>query len=684
VRSVGPYDIEGEIGRGAMGRVFRARHRPTGAVRALKLLEGRVDATRLERLKREAEALARMGGAGVVAIHEAGMEPGHLYLAMDLMAGGSLRDRLGRRGKLPWREAVTLVAELAAIVERCHALGLIHRDLKPENILFDEEERPHVADFGVVRDLAAETLTVSGQVVGTAAYMAPEQWTGSHVDARADVYALGVTLYETLTGELPHRGENMLEVLDAAVTAKRRPASDDAGSPRVLDRVLDRALAADVADRHESASTLRRDLEAVLAGGPVASAGKPVVRLVAAAVLVVAVAAGSVAAALHASAPVAPRGPEVVAPRAPHAVPSALDQALLDLRHGQAEHRAAIRAALRGGAGGRAKVYADALDAVDRLAARANELVWIHSIADDKDERIADLASLASEILRPISRAEDRGDSMRVVVAPLVPVMRDVFFARRVGTNLRFHLTISNAVATAIAPLDRADLPARLSACLSAADLAGHLKRDPTALAKLDDYVRALSTGREADPLLALTILADTFQRGPPVAERVASVEARVAEAEALLPRVPESANPTERQCTATARSVILITRALLLEAKGGIQLAGDARAQDAILALFVEGAAVARSSDVSTDDAVRLTLTRLLAWDRCQESNRWAPDPPAGVRAVALAVDAVRAAHARDFARAKALIEQAQAEDSTLDRGSVSFAADRVAALTR
>src|SRR5271167_2179095 len=127
-----------------MGRVYRARHRATGALRALKVIEGQLDQLTLARFEREAQALARVGGQGIVGIHETGRAGERLYFVMDLMPGGSLRDRIERQGRLPWPEAARLLARIARAVDRCHAAGLVHRDLKPENVLFDELGEPRV------------------------------------------------------------------------------------------------------------------------------------------------------------------------------------------------------------------------------------------------------------------------------------------------------------------------------------------------------------------------------------------------------------------------------------------------------------------------------------------------------------------------------------------------------------
>src|SRR5581483_7205504 len=178
---VGDYVLEGELGRGGLGIVYRARHVKTGAPRALKLLldTRAADAEALLRFRREAEALARVAGQGVVPVHEIGIERGRVWFAMAFMEGGSLRDRLRTGGPMPWPDAKKLVRGIGEALARCHKAGVVHRDLKPENILFDASGHVAVADFGCARVLDARTLTETGEIVGTPAYMAPEQLEGA-------------------------------------------------------------------------------------------------------------------------------------------------------------------------------------------------------------------------------------------------------------------------------------------------------------------------------------------------------------------------------------------------------------------------------------------------------------------------------------------------------------------------
>ncbi|MCO5166012.1 MAG: serine/threonine protein kinase [Planctomycetes bacterium] len=256
------HAVEGELGRGGFGRVLRARNLATGAVRAVKVLEHVAGPEEVERFRREGELLARLGGPGVVPVHEAGVDRGRLYLIMDLMPGGSLRARMAPGQPWPWREAAALVAALARALAPAHAAGIVHRDLKPENVLFDEQGAPRVADFGCARDATARSLTETGVALGTPSYMAPEQLGGERVDARADVWSLGVLLHELLAGERPFAGRTPLELLHRTLTGARAPLDRRLGVPPALEAVLDRSLALDREARPADGAALAGALEA--------------------------------------------------------------------------------------------------------------------------------------------------------------------------------------------------------------------------------------------------------------------------------------------------------------------------------------------------------------------------------------------------------------------------------------
>ncbi len=203
------YELGAELGRGATGAVYRAKHRALGRDFALKIIAEDVAARPgfSERFEREAHTLGGLAHPGIVAVHDAGRAGPWYFLAMELVDGIDLRQML-RADRVAPREALAIVAQMCDALQYAHDQGVVHRDIKPENVLVDRKGRVRILDFGLarfVRDGAdGMHLTRSGQVMGTPLYMAPEQWrTPLAVDHRADIYSLGVVFYELLTGELP-------------------------------------------------------------------------------------------------------------------------------------------------------------------------------------------------------------------------------------------------------------------------------------------------------------------------------------------------------------------------------------------------------------------------------------------------------------------------------------------------
>jgi hypothetical protein len=289
-RTIGAYEVIAPLGQGAMGLVYRVRHTPTGAERALKLMTGTPDENLRGRFEREAASLGRLSGQGVVPVHETGSFHGRPYYVMALMPGGSLASRLKARGKLPWREAAALAATLARALERCHAIDLVHRDLKPDNVLFDEQERPLLADFGCVRDLAALPLTKTGTLVGSIPYMAPEQLQGKKAGPAADIFALGAILHELVTGSPPHQGDSVYEVHARIEHRQRAPVNVLVGAPDALEAVIARALALEPGARQGSAGELARELDALAPGAGAPRTRRPLRALAPIAALAVVVA----------------------------------------------------------------------------------------------------------------------------------------------------------------------------------------------------------------------------------------------------------------------------------------------------------------------------------------------------------------------------------------------------------
>jgi eukaryotic-like serine/threonine-protein kinase len=207
----GRYRLEDILGRGGMSEVWRAEDLELGRFVALKLLGPDADRARFER---EARAVASLAHPNITQVYDFGEWEGHLYMLLEYLPGGTLEDRLANGKPLPDDEASAIAAGIAAGLAHAHARGVVHRDLKPANVLFDDEGRPKLADFGIARMAAGEgTLTEAGTVLGTAAYISPEQAMGEPASAASDVYSYGVLLYRMLTGKLPFESTNALELV---------------------------------------------------------------------------------------------------------------------------------------------------------------------------------------------------------------------------------------------------------------------------------------------------------------------------------------------------------------------------------------------------------------------------------------------------------------------------------------
>lgn len=272
---IGRYEVEAEIGRGAMGIVYRAHdpelHR-TVALKTYTLPPGLDEERREEfrrRFRREAQAAAALSHPGIVTVHDTGEDPktGLPFIAMEYVPGRSLAQVLRDEGPLPLARVRALAATLSDALAAAHAAGIVHRDIKPANILVHERDGSvKIADFGVAR-VPSSTLTQSGASLGSPAYMAPEQIRGKHVDGRADLFALAAILYEALCGARPFAGEEVSEVLYAvAHESPAPPGRLRVGLPPALDRFFERALAKDPDDRFPDGASLGRALEEAVSG----------------------------------------------------------------------------------------------------------------------------------------------------------------------------------------------------------------------------------------------------------------------------------------------------------------------------------------------------------------------------------------------------------------------------------
>lgn len=261
------YELEEVLGTGGMSRVYRARDRLLERAVALKMLHDshHTDAEAIERFRREARAVAQLSHPNIVSVIDRGESDGKQFIVFELVEGESLDDLIEREGRLSVPRALGLAIEIGRGLAFAHQHGIVHRDVKPQNVLLNSDGAAKVTDFGIARSLEGDGVTLTGTVLGTSNYIAPEQATGGAVDACTDVYALGVVLFELLTGDVPYQGESFLAV---AMRHAHDPVRDVRElRPEVPKRVADavkRAMAKQPADRFRSMGELVDELERCL------------------------------------------------------------------------------------------------------------------------------------------------------------------------------------------------------------------------------------------------------------------------------------------------------------------------------------------------------------------------------------------------------------------------------------
>ncbi|HVR29987.1 MAG TPA: protein kinase, partial [Thermoanaerobaculia bacterium] len=289
---LGSYEITAKVGEGGMGEVYRATDTRLGREVALKVLPAAfvADAERLARFEREARVLASLNHPNVAAIHEVGEEGGTHFLVMELAPGETLAERMAR-GPVPVREAIPIALQVATALEAAHERGIVHRDLKPANVKVDGDGRVKVLDFGLAKALDPEpgsapapglthspTLTLqatqAGVLLGTAAYMSPEQAKGQPADKRADIWAFGVVLWEMLSGRRLFQESSISETLAAVLKSDPDPRELPA-VPLALRTLLDRCLRKDPRERLHDAADVRIALEDALAAPDGATEARP-------------------------------------------------------------------------------------------------------------------------------------------------------------------------------------------------------------------------------------------------------------------------------------------------------------------------------------------------------------------------------------------------------------------------
>jgi serine/threonine protein kinase len=270
-KKIGRYEIKAELGRGGMATVYRAFDPSFDREVAIKVLprEFLHDPQFRDRFKREIKTIAALEHPAIVPVYDVGEEDGLPYFVMRYMTGGSLSSQI-ERGNFSMQDAARIVERLASALAYAHKKGIVHRDLKPDNILFDSNGEPFISDFGVAKfDSSANSLTGSG-IIGTPAYMSPEQVQGEKVDNRSDIYGLGVIIFQMLSGKQPYHADTPMGLAIKHVTEplpeilKVNPTL-----PPAADTVIKTAMAKDRAQRYASAMDLSHALTQAAHGGQV-------------------------------------------------------------------------------------------------------------------------------------------------------------------------------------------------------------------------------------------------------------------------------------------------------------------------------------------------------------------------------------------------------------------------------
>lgn len=282
----GPYELRSVIGIGGMGEVYRAYDTRRERMVALKVLRTDVaaDPSFQARFRRESRIAARLQEPHVIPVHDYGDIGGVLFIDMRLVEGPSLRELVRVNGVLPPARAVAIIAQIAAALDAAHAVGLVHRDIKPENVLLAGDDFAYLVDFGIAYGGGEATVTKTGLVIGSCAYMSPERLNGTPGGPASDVYSLTCLLFECLTGHAPFEADDIRQVMSAHMFAPPpRPSAERHGIGPAFDDVIARGMAKNPADRFGTAGELARAAAAALHGPPARQTPPPTRQLQAAA-----------------------------------------------------------------------------------------------------------------------------------------------------------------------------------------------------------------------------------------------------------------------------------------------------------------------------------------------------------------------------------------------------------------
>lgn len=266
-RNIGQYQITERLGRGGMASVYRAVQPSLNRNVAIKVLPPNLamDPTFLERFRREATSVATLQHPNILPVYDFGQDQDLSYIVMMLVGGGTLRDRIGR---IPLTTSVRIASQIADALDHAHSQGIVHRDVKPTNVLMPRDDWALLADFGIARLTEAAGLTSAGTGIGTPEYMSPEQAMGKTADGRADVYSLGILLFEMVTGQLPFSGEPFSIMRQQVQDPVPRASSVNPSVPPALDRIIELATQKDPAQRYGRASQMKEALDGLFQTPP--------------------------------------------------------------------------------------------------------------------------------------------------------------------------------------------------------------------------------------------------------------------------------------------------------------------------------------------------------------------------------------------------------------------------------
>lgn len=296
-QTLGKYQIQGLLGKGAMGVVYKGFDPNIARQVAIKtihasLLDTDMGRELLDRFRNEAQAVGRLNHANIVSIYEFDQDHGTPYFVMEYVEGHDLKTLLKDGRKYSPEEAIHIISAILSALEYTHKFGIVHRDIKPANVFITHNGQIKLADFGIARVDNAE-LTQMGSVLGTPSYMSPEQCKGLPVDARSDLFSTGVVLYELLVGRKPFGGDNTHAIMHSVLSADpERPTLQNHDVPKAFDTVIKRALHKDVEHRYQTAAAFRDELQQAVQVNGKSRNNVMLFSIVAVVVLVLAVAAG--------------------------------------------------------------------------------------------------------------------------------------------------------------------------------------------------------------------------------------------------------------------------------------------------------------------------------------------------------------------------------------------------------